>query len=323
MTAALPLRRGATGPAVRDLTARLRAAGHEPGSDVASFGPDTEAALREFQRTRGLEPDGVCDQETWSLLVEAGYSLGDRLLYLTAPMLRGDDVADLQLQLGALGFDAGRVDGIFGPRTRAALLDFQQNADIVTDEVCGPETIAALRRLRPRAGTTSVAGVRERHELRAARRQALTLRAALVHLGEAEALVGATATEIRRAGGVVAAFSGGRWSEVAAAVNEFAPQVCLALSLEASAVAEVSYFETAGFSSSGGSSLAELVVGELPTTPLWTRGSVVGARHAILRETRPPTVWLRIGPADAVAQQRAMIAAALTRSLTRWVSEPC
>lgn len=308
---------------MRDLTARLRAAGHDLGGEIASFGPETEAALREFQRSRGLEPDGICDQETWSSLVEAGFSLGDRLLYLTSPMLRGDDVADLQLRLGALGFDTGRVDGIFGPRTRAALLDFQQNADLVCDEVCGPETIAALRRLQPRAGTTSVAGVRERHEIRAARRQSLTLRAALAHLGEADALVGSTAAEIRRAGGVVAAFSDGSWSAIATAVNEFQPQVCLALSLESTQLVEVSFFETTGFSSLGGSSLAELVVTELPTTPALPRGTVVGARYPILRETRPPSVWVRIGPADVVAQQRAMIAAALTRALTRWAVEPC
>ena len=42
-------------------------------------------------------------------------------------MLRGDDVAELQQDLGALGFDAGRVDGIFGPRTKDALEQFQRN----------------------------------------------------------------------------------------------------------------------------------------------------------------------------------------------------
>ena len=111
----LPLSLGSIGPAVRDLTARLRGAGFDPGTDTVTFGEATEAALQRFQASRGLEPAGVCDRDTWLALVEAGYSVGDRLLYLTSPMLRGDDVAELQLRLGALGFDAGRVDGIFGP----------------------------------------------------------------------------------------------------------------------------------------------------------------------------------------------------------------
>ena len=78
--------------------------------------------MRPFQEHRGLRSDGVCGPQTWSALVEAGRVLGDRLLYYRNPMLRGDDVATLQRQLGALGFDAGRVDGIFGsaPTTRCA-----------------------------------------------------------------------------------------------------------------------------------------------------------------------------------------------------------
>ena len=36
-------------------------------------------------------------------------------------MLRGDDVSELQRRLNALGFDAGREDGILGPETEAAL----------------------------------------------------------------------------------------------------------------------------------------------------------------------------------------------------------
>ena len=48
-------------------------------------------------------------------LIEAGWRLGDRLLVLAAPQLRGDDVTELQDALNQLGFDCGRPDGIFGP----------------------------------------------------------------------------------------------------------------------------------------------------------------------------------------------------------------
>ena len=50
----------------------------------------------------------------------------------------------LQRRLNALGFDAGREDGILGPETEAALRQFQRDAGIATDGVCGPATIAAL-----------------------------------------------------------------------------------------------------------------------------------------------------------------------------------
>jgi len=45
-------------------------------------------------------------------------------LWRRTPMLRGDDVAELQQRLGALGFDTGRVDGIFGRQTAEALAEF-------------------------------------------------------------------------------------------------------------------------------------------------------------------------------------------------------
>ena len=44
------------------------------------------------------------------------------------PMLRGDDVAELQRRLNALGFDAGREDGIFGTDTNDALVEFQRSS---------------------------------------------------------------------------------------------------------------------------------------------------------------------------------------------------
>jgi peptidoglycan hydrolase-like protein with peptidoglycan-binding domain len=66
-------------------------------------------------------------------LVEAGWRLGDRLLVLAAPQLRGDDIAELQDSLNQLGFDCGRPDGIFGPATMRALEDFQRNGGLTPD----------------------------------------------------------------------------------------------------------------------------------------------------------------------------------------------
>src|SRR6266508_2853099 len=139
----LPLTKGARGEDVQDLHRRLAAAGFPvAGGSPAVFSDATERAVSSFQRDRGLDCTGACDLSTWAMLVEAGYRLGDRLLYLHAPMLRGDDVAELQLRLGSLGFDAGRVDGIFGPETEHALHDFQRNAGLPADGIAGQATIS-------------------------------------------------------------------------------------------------------------------------------------------------------------------------------------
>ena len=58
------------------------------------FGDSTKEAVTSFQASQGIPPTGSCDELTWSLLVESGWALGDRLLMLTAPNLRGEDVAE-------------------------------------------------------------------------------------------------------------------------------------------------------------------------------------------------------------------------------------
>ncbi len=50
------------------------------------------------------------------------------------------EVEDLQALLGV------EADGLFGPRTEAALKERQRSLDLVADGICGPKTWAALRR---------------------------------------------------------------------------------------------------------------------------------------------------------------------------------
>ena len=46
-----------------------------------------------------------------------------------------------------MGFDCGRVDGLFGVETEQALRDFQRNIGLVADGTCGPATFKALTQL--------------------------------------------------------------------------------------------------------------------------------------------------------------------------------
>jgi hypothetical protein len=58
---------------------------------------------------------------------------------------RGDAVRTLQLQLKALGYDPGDIDGVFGQRTRGAVQAFQTDHEsLAADGVYGPETAGAL-----------------------------------------------------------------------------------------------------------------------------------------------------------------------------------
>jgi N-acetylmuramoyl-L-alanine amidase len=124
-----------------------------PGAPVDAdgiFGPGTRAALEAFQHRGACGSTASAGQQTWNTLVEAGFRLGDRFLYRRTPMLRGDDVADLQQRLCTLGFDTGRVDGIFGDRPSRALADFQRNAGLPVDGIVGGATLRELIRLESR-----------------------------------------------------------------------------------------------------------------------------------------------------------------------------
>jgi N-acetylmuramoyl-L-alanine amidase len=46
-----------------------------------------------------------------------------------------------------LGYDAGPVDGIFGPETEVGLRAFQRDYGLTSDGTCGPATLRALRQL--------------------------------------------------------------------------------------------------------------------------------------------------------------------------------
>lgn len=57
---------------------------------------------------------------------------------------RGRDVLAMQRQLKASGYDPGPLDGIFGPRTLAAVKGYQSSRRLQVDGIVGPKTRGAL-----------------------------------------------------------------------------------------------------------------------------------------------------------------------------------
>lgn len=113
------------------------------------YGDETVVLVEAFQRARGLVITGEVDELTWSRLMEAGWRIGQRLLFLAHPFQRGDDVAELQVRLAQLGFDPGRIDGIFGPLLEHALCDFQRNCGVEVSGTLTRTTLLELLRVTP------------------------------------------------------------------------------------------------------------------------------------------------------------------------------
>ncbi|MDP9072676.1 MAG: peptidoglycan-binding protein [Actinomycetota bacterium] len=306
----------------------MTALGYQPDGDtIGAFGPATSQAVMAFQRARGLRCDGVCGRQTWSALVEAGRRLGDRLLYHKRPMQRGDDVAELQRQLGALGFDAGRVDGIFGPQTEAAVRDFQRNVGLaVSDGMFGPETLKILMRVSTRTnGRDVVSEIRERQRLRDL---PPTLRGRRVVVGESGGLA-ALADSIRRhltrSGSTVITLNDPDESVQASQANRLEADVYIGVRLEPdTAGCRTAYFMGHnGVISQGGRGLAETVQATVPAALGIPDLGAHGMRLTVLRETRMPAILVELGPAPVVVEHGVDVAAALERALGCWVSSPC
>jgi N-acetylmuramoyl-L-alanine amidase len=326
VTPATELRRGAAGEAVRDLQRRLVALGHDcTGDEPGELGAATEAAVRAFQEARGLMVDGDCGRETWAALVESGFHLGDRLLYFRQPMVRGDDVAELQRRLNALGFDAGREDGIFGKETASALAEFERNAGLAIDAICGPATIATLQRLGTLAAG-SVAAVREREALRSPRRLSgmrvyVSAAPGFDALGEevVHRLVSASAEAVLDA-------SGADERAVAQVANRFSAEVFLALRAGADEHCTCAYFESGRFRSEAGYRIAQAVQEELaPHLP--TGPAPCGKTYAVLRETRMAAVACELVARGDIDGMRTLVAhsgpisRAIFRGVKRGVEE--
>jgi len=309
---------------VRDVQRRLSSLGYDIGGDTRGvYGAPTEHAVRDFQQRRGLRVDGVCGDQTWASLDEAGFRLGDRLLYLAAPMLRGDDVGELQQDLGALGFDAGRVDGIFGPRTKDALEQFQRNMAIIVDGVCGPDTIAALRRVARGADVApTVAVVREAEAMRDAPHRLESRRLCVGETGGLGALADAVGRALTDAGAIVAVLHHPDGSVQAEEANAFGADAFLGLAVKPDPGCALYFYAAAAFESVGGRRLAELALEELSDESYVSDGALAGMRIPILRETRMPAVLCEVGPATVVVEHTGELARTLTRAFTRWVEAP-
>ena len=166
-----PLKLGSSGNEVKTIQQQLnRIADAYPSIPKIQdpdgiFGAQTEAAVKRFQNIFNLAQDGIVGKSTWYRIKNV-YNGVKKLAELTAENLTfdevepiypsllkegmsGDYIKTLQYYLNIVAYFYPQipnidVDGYFGPKTREAVIAFQEMFGLVPDGIVGRDTWKAL-----------------------------------------------------------------------------------------------------------------------------------------------------------------------------------
>lgn len=286
------------------------------------FCSHTGEALIRFQHSRGLRPTGACDEECWRALVEAGWTLGDRMLVLTSPNLRGDDVVELQTDLARLGFDCGRVDGIFGVNTARAVAGFQSDFGLTPDGVCGSETVRAIRSVIGQTGSgPGISAIREQLRLTYAPSSLQNVRAVVGHFHGIGLVARAVARLLRQAGAQIVTVDEPDARAQALAANRFEAHLYIGFDGQTGTHSIIHYYQVPTFESVGGRVLATCLSEELTASTALRVSPPLGMRLPVLRETRMTAVLCSLAPVRAAVDAAPSIAQATLRSVNAWIEQ--
>lgn len=126
---------------VEEIQTLLELYGYDPGRVDGVMGLKTRNALERFQKENGLEETRVLDRQTWEKLV---------VFKETNLIVEGElNMRLIQAILKEAGFDPGKIDGKAGPRTQAAILNFQKARGLKVDGKIGYQTLSQLARFLP------------------------------------------------------------------------------------------------------------------------------------------------------------------------------
>ena len=130
---------------VRHVQKTLNDRGFRTGGVDGRMGPQTQAAIVNFQRAEKLPPTGKLDKPTLTALGVQKEQAEGSSKYSPATIRKA------QATLNARGYKVGAADGKMGDSTRQALRAFQRSENIVVTGELNPRTLARLGIDEPRA----------------------------------------------------------------------------------------------------------------------------------------------------------------------------
>lgn len=131
------LTKGDSGRDVEGLQRHLKALGLYSGPVDGSFGDMTKAAVQGFQRQHGLVADGAVGPQTAGALKANEVAVGDHFEQHAHVGQAGKDILGVEKKLHRLGYDTGKVDGVFDQQTLKAVRGLRKADPELADNKTG------------------------------------------------------------------------------------------------------------------------------------------------------------------------------------------
>ncbi len=133
-----------------DLSNKIQSAGYHFPADSNECRSLVELFLNDYNLDKSISKDSL-----WLELLNHGYSLGDRILNFSNPILKGSDVEELQELLSRLGFYSEPINSEYGQELMKSVEAFQENRGLSIDGVVGLNTATEIKKLiRPNLDTS-------------------------------------------------------------------------------------------------------------------------------------------------------------------------
>jgi peptidoglycan hydrolase-like protein with peptidoglycan-binding domain len=155
------LAEGARGAAVENVQRHLRASGFDPKHTNGVFDERTRGALEAFQRRSGLEATGRVDPKTWRHLKGAFILSKSAASPAQRRGERSAAVKQSEKLLQKLGFNPGKVDGLFDRRTEQAVKAYEKKHHLEQNGQIGAGQFAQMKKL-----SRTTAGIQVTNEMR-------------------------------------------------------------------------------------------------------------------------------------------------------------
>ena len=150
------LKLNSQGTKVSQLQTDLKQLGYYYAEITGNFGEKTEAAVKAFQKAKGLTADGVAGTKTLGAIAAAVDKAGGSSSGSSSTNMKlgstGTAVSALQQNLTTLGYYYGDVTGHYGNLTQQAVKKFQKAKGLTQDGVASTATLNAITSALKNAG---------------------------------------------------------------------------------------------------------------------------------------------------------------------------